>query len=321
MSDILVYIELLENEITDVGLQCLTKGRELADKSGSKLCCVVIGSNIASVPEKLACYGPDTIFVADDARLKNYLATPYKKVLADLINKLSPKFIFFPASTLGNDFAATVSSEIKAACILDCKKADYRANALTLKRLEFDGKVLTNFTPQNESRVVATLKDGIADVKEDKRSAEVVNLDVVLNENDLVSKVINREIAKKTVNLKAAKIIVTAGAGVGSRNNFKLIEDLATAIGGEIGATRPVVDAGWASHDRQIGQTGTTVKPDLYIACGVSGAVQHRVGMMDARTVIAINTDPSAPIFRIANYNIVGDLNVVVPKLTKLITR
>jgi len=237
----------------------------------------------------------------------------------DVANKLSPKLILLPSSTQGNDLAATIAAETNASSVLECNKLNCDGDKFIFKRLEFDGKVLTNFTSNCEKMIVATLKDGISEVKENKRNAEVTNLNVVLDEKDLVSKVISREIAKKTVDLKAAKIIVTAGAGVGSKDNFKLIEDFATLLGAEVGATRPIVDAGWATPDRQIGQTGTTVRPDLYIACGVSGAVQHRVGMTDAKTVIAINTDASAPIFKVANYAIVGDLNVVVPKLTKLL--
>jgi electron transfer flavoprotein alpha subunit len=321
MTDILVYNELLGTEATDLGLECLTLGRELADKKNMKLGCVALGSNIGHIAEKLSSYGPDSIYLADDSRLKDYLATPYKKVMSSLIAQLSPKIVLFPSSTQGNDIASILASELKTACVLDCKHLDFDSSLPVMKRLEFDNKVLTNFQAADGLPVIATLRDGITDVRENKRNAEVARLNVVLDENDLLSKIISRQIAKKTVDLKAAKIIVTAGAGIGSAQNFKLINEFATALNAEIGATRPVVDAGWASADRQIGQTGTTVKPDLYIACGVSGAVQHRVGMMDSKIIIAINVDPSAPIFKIAHYNIVGDVNDVLPKLIKLLKK
>ena len=321
MIDILVYNELLGTEVTDFGLECLTLGRELADKGNMKLGCVALGSNIGHVADKLAYYGPGAIFLADDSRLSDYHATPYKKIMRDLISQLSPKIVLFPASTQGNDIASSLAAELKTACVLDCKHLNFDGGPLVMKRLEFDNKVLTNFRAAGGLPIMATLRDGITDVRENKRSATINKIQVVLDENDLVSRIISRQIAKKTVDLKAAKIIVTAGAGIGSAQNFKLIDELAGALNAEIGATRPVVDAGWASADRQIGQTGTTVKPDIYIACGVSGAVQHRVGMMDSKIIIAINVDQSAPIFKIAHYNIVGDVNDVLPKLIKLLKK
>ena len=320
MKNILVFVELLDNEVTDLSLQCLTRARELADGVGATVQCVVIGSQVDSACDTLARYGADKVWSADDVQLKNYSASVYQHLIVDCVRQSAPEFILFPSSTQGNDCAATVAAALRAACVLECKDIHCEGTSLTLKRTEFDGKVMTSFTAVPGATIVATQRDGSVEVKENRKTPARAKLNVTMDGAARAARVISQEIAKKTVDLKAAKIIVTAGAGVGSKENFKVIEDLAQALGGEIAATRPVVDAGWATPDRQVGQTGATVRPDLYIACGVSGAVQHRVGMMDAKTIIAINTDASAPIFKIANYCIVGDLNAVLPKLTKLLT-
>lgn len=321
MSEILVYIEQIAGEITDVSLQCLTKGRELAQKNNSKLNAIIIGRAGKSITEALPAFGADKVFLAENDHLKSYLASPYTKVFLEVIKQLSPELILIPGSTQGNDLASAVSAKLGGACVLDCKDILLEGDKYIAKRVEFDNKVQTSFQAKDDKMFFVTCKDGIIDAgkAENPRELNTAVLDVNIDDVAALSKLIRHELAKKTVNLKAAKIIVTAGAGIGSKDNFKLIEDFAKAIGAEVGATRPVVDAGWASADRQVGQTGTTVKPDLYIACGVSGAVQHRVGMMDSKTIVAINTDSSAPIFKIANYIIIGDLNVVIPKLIKLI--
>lgn len=321
MAKILTYIEIFDNEVTDVSLQCLTRGRELAGETGGNIDAVIIGSGVASMAAAIGEGGAGRVYLADHSLLKSYSAGAFKKILADLIKEQSPDLILFPASTQGNDLAAALAADLQLACVQECRELKIAGSTATGVRMEFDNQVLSDYAARGERAAVITCKDGIADVGASASAGggEQVTLNVSLDENDLLSRVINHEIAKKTVNLKAAKIIVTAGAGIGSKDNYALIEKLADALGGEVGATRPVVDAGWATADRQIGQTGATVKPDLYIACGVSGAVQHRVGMMDSKTVIAINTDAQAPIFKIANYCIVGDLTQVVPKLIKLL--
>ena len=190
-----------------------------------------------------------------------------------------------------------------------------------MRRAGYDRKVLTTFAPADGRALIATLRDGAAEAPaaDAGRTGAVQDVPVVLDAADLVSKVLRRDVAKKTVNLKDAKIIVAAGAGVGGPEGLGLVKDLAAALGAEVGATRAVVDANWLPADHQIGQTGATVRPAVYIACGISGAVQHRVGMMDAGKIVAINTDANAPIFKIAHYKLVGDLKVIVPKLIKLL--
>lgn len=321
MSDILVYTEQIDNEITDVSLQCLTKAKEIA--SGSmKISALSIGSAIKDKAQGLSQYGAEKILYAEDDILKTYFATPYKKILQKAIELESPQLILFPASTQGNDLASAISTQVGAGCVLDCKEIEFNSGKFTAKRVEFDNKVKTNFSAGDGKMLIVSCKDGITDAHQGSgNDAEMISIPVEIDDSQKLTQLLRNEIAKKTVNLKAAKIIVTAGAGIGSKENLKLIEDLAQAIGAEVGATRPVVDAGWASADRQVGQTGSTVKPDLYITCGVSGAVQHRVGMMESKKIVAINSDSSAPIFKIANYAIVADLNVVIPKIIKLLNK
>ncbi|MBC8233164.1 hypothetical protein H8E77_26760 [bacterium] len=315
-SSIWVYIELDENGITDISLQCLSKGRQLADQAGLKLSSVVLGAD-SGIYEDLVARGVDVVYSTDNAKLKDYATTPYKKVVCYLIKQHNPEIFLFPASTQGNDLASAVASNLQTGCVQDCYAIEIEGELLLHKRLEYDGKVLTNYVTKTDRLQIATLKDGIAEINDPdaNRRGEMVPIEFALDESDLVTKVLKREVAKKTVNLKDAKVIIAGGAGVGSKENFRLIEQLAEALGGEVGATRAAVDAGWTSYERQIGQTGVTVKPDIYIACGISGAVQHRVGMMDAGKIVSINIDPSAPIFRFSHYRIVGDLTEVIPKL------
>jgi electron transfer flavoprotein alpha subunit len=323
MKDVLTYIELLDNEVTDASLQCLVKGREISEKTGGNLHAIIIGSGLNQVENKLAGYGIQSVFKVDNEKLKSYLAVPYKKTVTEIAHNIQAGIILLGATTQGNDLVDSIAAENSYATVLDCTQANFKDSGFILRKIEFDGKVLTSYIPCTGKPVVASLLDGICD-SSPSESAEDVQInshEVAFTDSDFFSSVISREIAKKTVDLKACKTIVTAGAGVGSAQNFKLVEELAKALNGEVGATRPVVDAGWASADRQIGQTGARVKPDLYIACGVSGAVQHRIGMIDSKTIIAINSDQSAPIFKFAHFGITGDLTDVIPKLLKIIKK
>jgi len=321
IKNIWTYVEIDENGITDISLQVLSKGREFADLTNSKLSCIVLGSDLESVADELISHGADKVYLAEDDNLKEYVTTPYKKVVSDLAENDTPEIFLFPGSTQGNDLAPALASELQTGCVMDCHDLLIKDELLIQKKLEYDSKVFSNYVTKSSVPQIATLKDGICEINkaDNSREGEVVNVDVALDNTDFVTKVLKREVAAKTVNIKDADIIVAGGAGVGSKENFALIEELANLLGGEVGATRAAVDAGWALHERQIGQTGATVKPELYIACGISGAVQHRVGMLGSKKIIAINTDPNAPIFRFADYRIVGDLTKVIPKLIKVL--
>lgn len=270
--------------------------------------------------ESLSACGADTVYVADDQRLLHYSPLSYGNILNTAVQSHSPDIFLFPATTQGNDLAPAVAQSTDSSCVIDACTVDFTPDGVVGKRLEYDRKVLTGYVRAGSRTQILTALDGIAEVPTPApgHQATVTPLSVVLDEGDLVARVLKREIAGKTVNLKEARVIVACGAGVGSKENFAVVEEFARVVGGEIGASRAAVDAGWATLDRQIGQTGVTVRPDLYFAVGISGAIQHRVGMLDSKCIVAINSDANAPIFRFSHYCIVGDLNEVIPKLTKL---
>ena len=317
MPDISVFVECDEGVLNDVSLQCLGAARALA--AGGKVRCLAAGSGVTAPAAALFALGADEVSVCDDPRLAAYTLRPYRKAVTAWLTASAPALALFGATTLGNDLAPSVAAAMKAACALSVDGVDAADGGFRARRIEFDRKVQTSFAPSQGGLFVVSLRDGAAAVPEAdaSKTGTAQPLAVDLNDTDLTAKVLKRAVAKKTVNLKDAKIIVAAGAGVGSPDGLAIVRQLADALGAEVGATRAVVDAGWLPADHQIGQTGATVRPDLYIACGISGAVQHRVGMMDARKIIAINSDANAPIFKVAHYQIVGDLKVVIPQLIK----
>lgn len=321
MADILVFAEVDDGVIHDISLQALKLARGLADASGGTVSAFTAGSGVSEAASKLFAYGADQVGAADDEQLKGYVADRYCGIGCTAIKGHQPALVLFPSSTVGNDLAATVAACLGTAVALDCDAVEEKDGGWTASRTEFDRKASTHFKAE-ASPLICSLRDGAAEMPEadESKSGDVQPIAVELDEAALASTVLKRDVAKKTVNLKEAKIIVSGGAGVGTQENFELIRQLADALGGEVGATRAVVDAGWLPADHQIGQTGATVRPDVYIACGISGAVQHRVGMMDSRKIVAINTDANAPIFRFAHYKMVGDLKDVVPKLIKLVS-
>lgn len=319
-NDVWVYVEYDSKGLTDLTQQCLSCGRRLAHELGGRLCAVALGDDLAPVTSALAEEGINAVLQAEDDRLTPYTPSTHQRVLATALATHPPRILLLPASTQGDDLAAGLAEMAHVGCVLDCRAVDIDDEGLTGRRPEYDGKLLTAYTSA-ATTMVFTGADGVGGDGNPPPTAtepEVASLEVVLEETDLVTSVLKRDLAARTVDLKAAPVIVAAGAGVGSKENMALVEELARVLGGEVGATRAAVDAGWATLDRQIGQTGETVRPDLYVACGISGAVQHRVGMQDSRRIVAINTDPSAPIFRFSHYGVVGDVTEVIPKLIEL---
>ncbi len=317
MATIFIFAEINEGVINDISLQCLAAARKLSP--GDRVTCFAAGSGISAVAQSLFSYGADEVVVVDDAQLKDYLTSPYRAAVGALLAQNKFSLLLFPATTCGNDLAPVVAAGLDAACVLDGAAIRVEGGKTIVSRIEFDRKVRTCYAVNGDRPLVATLKDGIAEAPaaDASKQGTVKTLAVALPEAK--SKIVRRDVAKKSVNLKAAKIIVGAGAGIGSKDNFSKIQELANVLGAQIGATRAIVDAGWLPADHQIGQTGVTVRPDVYIACGVSGAVQHWVGISEARKIVAINSDKNAPIMKHAHYRVAGDLNVVVPKLTKLL--
>lgn len=319
MTDISVFIEVDDGVLNDLSLQALGAARALT--AGGRVRCLAAGPGAAAAAADLFARGADEVQCFDDPRAAAYTTRPYAQAVTAWLAGAAPQPVLFGATTLGNDLAPSVAARLPAACVLSADGLDAAGDGWIARRMEYDRKVQTSYAPAGTTAFVVTLRDGAAETPaaDPARTGAATPLAVELDAADLVARVLQRDVAKKTVNLKDAKIVVAAGAGVGNQEGLELVRQLADALGAEIGATRAVVDAGWLPADHQIGQTGATVRPDLYIACGISGAVQHRVGMLDARTIIAINTDANAPIFKIAHYQVVGDLKTVVPKLIKLL--
>lgn len=321
MANILVFAQTDGTGIHDVSLQCVVKARALADAGGGAVTAIALGSGIADAAKGLFGYGADTVVAADDASLANFLTGPYKAVIQAHLAGASYDAFLLPSTTSGDDLAPILAAEANAACVIGGSDVVIKDGKVAVTRMQFDRKVFTSFGAKDGAMLIATMKDGLADsgAADATKSGEVTALEIPDTAKNPASSVTNRDVVGKTVNLKDAAIIVGAGAGVGTQDNFQKIRDLATALGAEIGATRAVVDAGWLPADHQIGQTGATARPDVYIACGISGAVQHWVGISEAKKIISINTDANSPMMKKAHYRIAGDLNAVIPKLLGLL--
>jgi len=311
----LVYIEHDESGVGELSLQALALGRSL----GGECEALLLGGDLAALATDVLARGATQVLTVEHPALREHVALPAAHALAAVARERGADLVLLPASTTGNDLGPLAAALLDAACVVDCDGVE-TAGGLRLLRTEFDARVRAAYEPVGSGPVFATVKDGAAEVPPAGPAAgQAAAVAVELPEEARRGAVERREVVRKTVNLKDARVIVGGGAGVGSAANFALLERLAAKLDGEIGATRASVDAGWASAERQIGQTGVTVRPELYIACGISGAVQHVVGIRDAKTVVAINSDAGAPIFRVSHYRIVGDLTQVVPRLIELL--
>ena len=330
IGNVWVFIEQEAGKIANVSLELVCKGRELADRLGVKLEALLLGDNVENLCDTLFSYGCDKVILAEDPRLEPFTVLPYAKVIMQQILEKKPNILMFGATLKGRELAPRVSSEKKAGLTADCTDlqiddfTDVRTketfkDKLMQIRPAFGGNIIATIVNSWDDPQMVTVREGVMKLgtPEPGRKGEIEKVSVELTEADTVVKVIERIRADKEIDLQGAQIIVAGGYGVGSKENFKLIQELADTLGGEVGASRAAVDAGWISHDHQIGQTGVTVRPRLYIACGISGAIQHSAGMSDSKKIIAINTDPEAPIFSCADYKIVGDLNQVIPQMIK----
>jgi len=330
IGNVWVFVEQEGGKIADVSLELVSKGAELAAKLNVKLEAILLGNNVEQCCPTLFSYGCHKVILAEDPRLEPFTVLPYAKVIMDLIREKRPNILLFGATMKGRELAPRVASEKLAGLTADCTdlKIDdfddkvnkkFYANKLMQIRPAFGGNIIATIVNTWDDPQMVTVREGVMkmDTPDPSRKGEVERFKVALTAQETVVKVIERVRQEKSVNLKAAQIIVAGGYGVGSKENFKLIHQLADVLGGQVGASRAAVDAGWIDHDHQIGQTGVTVRPKLYIACGISGSVQHRAGMTESKKIIAVNTDPAAPIFSVAHYGIIGDLNSVIPMMIK----
>lgn len=331
-NNLIVYCEYDEGRIADVSLELLTKGRQLASKLGVKLEAIVIGDNLDGIEKQLFPYGVDTVYKVSDKRLYPYTSNPHAAVLINLFREIKPQICLMGATCIGRDLGPRVSSCLHSGLTADCtsleigdhkdpKTGKEYTDLLYQIRPAFGGNIVATIINPDCRPQMATVREGVMkkEIFDENHKGEVIELEAskYVKPEDFVVEIIDRHIEKSKINIKGAPIIVAGGYGMGSRENFDLLYQLAETLGGEVGASRAAVDAGFAEHARQIGQTGVTVRPKLYIACGISGQIQHIAGMQDSSIIISINNDPDAPINTIADFVITGNVEDIVPKLIK----
>lgn len=332
MNNLFVYCEIEEGIISEVSLELLTKGRSLANQLNCKLEAVVVGDNLDSAPDQIFPYGADTVYLVEDPRLSPYTSLPHSSVLINLFKEQKPQICLMGATSIGRDLGPRVSSALHSGLTADCtaleignheekKENKVYENLLYQIRPAFGGNIVATIINPECRPQMATVREGVMkkEIFDVAHKGTVVRLDAkkYVNAEDFAIEVIERHMEKSKVNIKGAPIIVAGGYGVGSKEGFDLLHKLAATLNAEVGASRAAVDAGFCEHERQIGQTGVTVRPKLYIACGISGQIQHIAGMQESSMIIAVNSDPNAPINSIADVVITGTVEDVVPKLIK----
>lgn len=327
-GEVWVYTEIDNREIASVSLELLGKGRELADELGVKLGAVVLGGDTRPLAEVLFAHGADIVYAAQDERLKHYTTLPFARVLTDMVRSRKPEIVLYGATPMGRDLAPRVASALRTGLTADCtdlRIGTYQSggqlyeNKLLQIRPAWGGNIIATIVSPDVLPQMATVREGVmrAPRPVEGRTGVLVECPVALESECDWLRVIEHRRKPRRVDLRAASIIVSGGYGMGTKENFEMLHELASLLGGAVGASRAAVDAGFIHHDHQVGQTGTTVRPKLYVACGISGAVQHRAGMQESAKIVAINSDPEAPIFGVAHYGIVGDVREVVPRLIK----
>ena len=321
---IMIVAELREGEIRKVSYEIISEGRRLADKLGQKVTALLIGSNVQEKASKLGHYGADKVIVADDPRLQNYTADAYVPLVADLVKANDPAILIIGASVQGKDLAARLSAKLGVGMAQDCTAFSIESGKFVATRPVYAGKAYAKVTFSDNTPHMATARPNVMPLNQPdpSKSPEIVNAAVNLDEKALKTKVVDAvKDAGGKVDLTEAEKIVSGGRGLKGPEGFKILEDLADVIGASVGASRSAVDAGWRPHHDQVGQTGKVVSPNLYIACGISGAIQHLAGMSTSKVIVAINKDPEAPIFQKADYGVVDDLFKVVPALTEAVKK
>lgn len=333
MNNIFVYCEVTEEgTIADVSLELLSKGKKLAGDLDVKLEAVVIGYNVANLEAQLFPFGVDFIHYADDERLFPYTTLPHASILLNVFSKERPEIAIFGATSIGRDLAPRIASALRCGLTADCTsleigdhfenktQTEYK-NLLYQIRPAFGGNIIATIINPETRPQMATVREGVMKKEEfsgsHKGKLKKIDAKAILKDDDFAITIIERHMEKSKIDIKNAQVIISGGYGVGSRENFNLLFDLADVLGAQVGASRAAVDAGFVEHERQIGQTGVTVRPKLYIACGISGAVQHRAGMDQSAQIISINTDIHAPLNHIADFAIIGNVADVIPKMIK----
>ena len=330
-----VFAQQVDNKVNNIAFELIGEAKKLAADLGTEVTAVLIGSDMMPLTKDLAEAGADKIIVVDDPELKEYRTEPYTHALASVINEFKPDIMLVGATAIGRDLGPRVSCRVKTGLTADCTQLDIGDfplkpipnqeqlhNQLLMTRPAFGGNTIATIACPYNRPQMATVRPGVMQAlpREAGRTAEIIEFNPGFTPDHKYVEIL--EVVKNTgnvVDIQDAKILVSGGRGVGSPENFAILDDLADAIGGVVSCSRAVVDAGWKPKDLQVGQTGKTVRPNLYMAIGISGAIQHLAGMEESDLIIAINKDESAPIFEVADYGVVGDLNKIVPELTKAI--
>ena len=334
---VFVFAQQLDNEVSGIAYELLGKARDLAAPLGAQVTAVLIGSGVEDQCDKLAEYGADRVILVDDPELKEYRTEPYAHALASVINEFKPEIVLVGATAIGRDLGPTVSARVATGLTADCtvleigdfplvaipgKEAEQKHNQLLMTRPAFGGNTIATIACPNNRPQMATVRPGVMQKIEPIKGAkaEVVKYNPGFTPHNRYVTI--KEVVKAVndvADIMDAKILVSGGRGVGSAENFKILEDLAAVLGGTVSCSRAVVDSGWKPKELQVGQTGKTVRPNVYFAIGISGAIQHVAGMEESDIIVAINKDEDAPIFDVADYGVVGDLNKIVPQLTEAI--
>jgi len=321
-KDVWVVIEYEKKGVSHVALELLGKGRELADSLGSRLCGVLLGESVSQLSQDIFAHGADVSYVVENPALRKYRTDPYVDAASLLIRKYKPEIVLIGATTTGRDFAGALATEIGTGLTADCTGLEIEPETKNLiqTRPAFGGNIMAQIVCRRHRPQMATVRPKVMELPKrvDGKKGEIVAEKIDFDEEKFLTKVL--EFIKEegsTVNLADANVIVSGGRGLGDPQNFRIVEELARTLGAAVGASRAAVDAGWIPYPHQVGQTGKTVRPKLYIACGISGAIQHLAGMQTSDIIVAINKDPDAPIFKVATFGIVGDLFKVVPLLTE----
>lgn len=317
---VMIFIEQRNSVIQNVSLELLGKGKELADKLDDKISAVLLGYKVEHLCEEIIHFGADEVIVVDDENLDVYITNTYTKALCEVINKKDPEIVLIGATTIGRDLAPRVSATLHTGLTADCTslEIDEETKGLLMTRPAFGGNIMATIICPNHRPQMSTVRSGVMKKLEKDISlkANIETLKVEFKESDRDVEVLRfvSESIKK-INIEDAKILISAGRGIGSKENMDSLYELADLLGAEVSSSRAVVDAGWVDKSRQVGQTGKTVRPDFYLACGISGAIQHIAGMEESEFIVAINKNPKAPIFEVADVSIVGDVNKVIKNL------
>jgi electron transfer flavoprotein alpha subunit len=319
MSAILVFLEQRKGNLKKASLEAISEGRRLADKTGGKLIGVLLGHSISSLSDKISHFAPDKLYIADNPILENYSTDAYTSLFTTVIEKENPSVILFPATAMGKDLSPRIAARLKTGLATDCigLDIDNEGNLVAIRPM-YAGKAIATVSFSTKPQLASLRPNVFAIEERNSTKPEIVTMDVPLTKDDIKAPVVDLiKTSTGTVELTEAEAVISGGRGMKCTENFEILQKLADLLRGAVGASRSAVDAGWLDHQYQVGQTGKVVSPQVYIACGISGAIQHLAGMSSSKYIIAINKDPDAPIFKVADFGIIGDLFQVVPALTE----